>query len=204
MENNLKRNFYKRDTAEVARSLLGKALIKYDGEEMVGGVIMETEAYYGDDDPASHAYGGETPRSSIMFTKPGMVYVYLCYGMYYLINIVTEEEGRPGAVLIRAIDPVWGIDIMRRRRNRSDKLADGPGRLTVALGIGMKDNGMDIVKGEGELRIFDFKKRERNFKIVRSRRVGINKGGDRLLRFMILDGQKGTERVFRKARLRDD
>ncbi|MEA2016553.1 MAG: DNA-3-methyladenine glycosylase [Actinomycetota bacterium] len=187
MENILPRNFYKRDTAEVARSLLGKALIKYDGEEMAGGVITETEAYYGQDDPASHAYSGETPRSSIMFEKPGTVYVYLCYGMYHLINIVTEEEGRPGAVLVRALEPVWGIDIMRHRRNGSERLTDGPGRLTIALGIGIEDNGTDIVKAEGGLRIFDFKRRDTNFRIARSRRVGINKGGDKLLRFIMLD-----------------
>ncbi len=187
MKNILPRNFYNRDTAEVARDLLGKALIKYNGQEMVGGVIVETEAYYGKDDPASHAYGGKTPRSSIMFGKPGLIYVYLCYGVYYLINIVTEKEGRPGAVLIRALDPVWGIDIMKQRRNGSDRLTNGPGRLTVAMGIGIKDNGADIVKGEGGLQIFDFKQGNSDCKIARTRRIGINKGGDRLLRFIILD-----------------
>ncbi|GAH90627.1 unnamed protein product [marine sediment metagenome] len=113
IKNILPGEFYKRDTLEVARDLLGKALVKFKGPEMVGGIILETEAYYGQDDPASHAYGGKTPRSEIMFGKPGIAYVYMCYGMYYLLNVVTENEGKPGAVLIRALKPLWGIDIMK-------------------------------------------------------------------------------------------
>jgi len=186
MKNILQRNFYSRDTAEVARDLLGKVLIKYSNGEIVGGVIVETEAYYGSDDPASHAHGGKTPRSSIMFGKPGIVYVYLCYGMYYLINIITEKEGTPGAVLIRALDPLWGIEIMRKRRNGNNRLTDGPGRLTVALGIGTGDNGADIVKGEEGLQILDFARGSKEYEVIRTRRIGINRGEDKLLRFLML------------------
>lgn len=186
----LPREFYSRDTSEVARDLLGKALVRYSGPEKVGGLIVETEAYYGMDDPASHAYGGKTPRSEIMFGKPGIAYVYLCYGMYYLLNIVTENEGKPGAVLIRALDPVWGIDIMRQRRNTDRNLTDGPGRLTIALGIDIKNNGADIVKGENGLHIFEYSKRndygkEDNNKIIRTCRVGIKKGREMPLRFLV-------------------
>jgi len=181
----LLRKFYERDTSMVARDLLGKALVKYERSEMVGGIIMETEAYYGPDDPASHAYHGKTPRSRIMFGKPGIAYVYLCYGMYNLLNIVTENEGRPGAVLIRALAPVWGIDVMKKRRNLDIRLADGPGKLTIALGINIEDNGADIVTGKNNIYIFDYKTGSNNVKIMATGRIGIKKGKEKPLRFYI-------------------
>ena len=187
MKNILPGKFYGRDTSEVARDLLGKALVKFKGPEMVGGIILETEAYYGQDDPASHAYGGKTHRSEIMFGKPGIAYVYMCYGMYYLLNVVTENEGKPGAVLIRALKPLWGIDIMKRRRNANleDRLTDGPGKLTIALGINKQDNGVDIVTGENGLYISDYKTGGNSLKIIATERIGIKKGEDRPLRFLI-------------------
>ena len=187
MKNILPRKFYGRDTSEVARNLLGKVLVKFRGPEMVGGIILETEAYYGEDDPASHAYGGKTPRSEIMFGKPGIAYVYMCYGMYYLLNVVTENEGKPGAVLIRALKPIWGIDIMKKRRNVNleGRLTDGPGKLTIALGIDIKDNGADIVRGENRLYLSDYKTEDNNLKIIVAERIGIKKGEDRPLRFLI-------------------
>ncbi len=184
-KNILSRKFYERDTSKVARDLLGKALVKYEGSEMVGGIIMETEAYYGPDDPASHAYHGKTPRSKIMFEKPGIAYVYLCYGMYNLLNIVTENEGKPGAVLIRALAPVWGIDIMKKRRNLDVRLTNGPGKLTMALGIDMEDNGADIATGKNNIYIFDYKTGSDNVKIMATGRVGIKKGKEKQLRFYI-------------------
>jgi len=189
MNNVLQRDFYNRDTSEVARDLLGKALVKHSGTKMVGGIIVETEAYYGEDDPASHAYAGVTPRSKIMFGKPGLAYVYLCYGMYYLFNIITESEGKPGAVLIRALDPVWGVDIMKQRRNTESNLTNGPGKLTIALEIDIKDNGVDIVKGENGLYVFEYKPEsgdyKSNYKIAKTNRIGVKKGEDKLLRFLI-------------------
>jgi DNA-3-methyladenine glycosylase len=142
-------------------------------------------------DPASHAYAGKTPRSEIMFGKPGIAYVYLCYGMYYLLNVVTENEGKPGAVLIRALEPIWGIDIMKLRRKRDRNLTDGPGRLTIALGVDIKDNGSNIIKGENGLHIFKYDKngncgKEGNDnKVIRTFRVGIKKGREMPLRFLI-------------------
>jgi DNA-3-methyladenine glycosylase len=97
----LNRSFYIRDTSRVAKDLLGKVLVKESGGNKVSGIIVETEAYYGPGDPASHASGGPTPRSRVMFGKAGIAYVYLCYGVYWLLNIVTEEKTIPGAVLIR-------------------------------------------------------------------------------------------------------
>ncbi len=186
-ENILPREFYERDTSRVARELLGRALIKFSRSGMVGGIIFETEAYYGKGDPASHAYNGRTPRSKIMFGKPGIAYVYLCYGMYYLLNVITEKEGMPGAVLIRGLKPIWGIDIMKKRRNINQDInpANGPGKLTMALGINIKDNGTDIVSEGNRLYIFDYKEESNNFKIAVTKRIGIKKGEDRMLRFLI-------------------
>jgi DNA-3-methyladenine glycosylase len=186
-KNILTRGFYERDTSEVARELLGRALIKFNGREMVGGIIIETEAYYGRDDPASHAYGGRTQRSRIMFEKPGTVYVYLCYGMYYLLNVVTETIGKPGAVLIRGLKPVWGVDIMKKRRKISPVInpADGPGKLTIALGVNIKDNGADIVSGGNGLYIFNYKYKKNDFKVAVTERIGIKKGKKKLLRFLV-------------------
>lgn len=187
IKNILPREFYSRDTSRVARELLGRALVKFSRSEMVGGLILETEAYYGRDDPASHAHKGRTPRSGIMFGRPGTAYVYLCYGMYYLLNVVTETEELPGAVLIRRLKPIWGIDIMRKRRNINQDIdpTDGPGKLTIALGINIRDNGADIVSGGKGLYIFNYEKERNSFKIAVTKRIGINKGEDRLLRFLI-------------------
>lgn len=183
----LGREFYYRDTSTVARELLGKVLVKVNGSENAGGVIVETEAYYGRDDPASHAFRGATPRAGIMFGKPGISYVYLCYGMYYLLNVVTETEGSPGAVLIRALEPVWGIDIMRKRRGTKENasLTSGPGKLTVAMGIDGDDNGKDLTKIEAGLNIFDSMDNISGLEISVSERVGIRNGKGRLLRYFI-------------------
>ena len=113
----LNRGFYSRDTATVAKELIGKLLVKKYQDRQISGIIIETEAYYGETDPASHAFRGRTPRSEIMFGKAGIAYIYFCYGMYYMLNAVTEREEIPGAVLIRALLPISGIDIMSMRRN---------------------------------------------------------------------------------------
>jgi DNA-3-methyladenine glycosylase len=119
-KNILDRSFYSRDTSIVARELIGKILVRICGSASPGtvlsGMIIETEAYYGTGDPASHAYRGRTPRSEIMFGRAGVSYVYFCYGMYYLLNAVTEELHTPGAVLIRAVRPLEGIELMKKRR----------------------------------------------------------------------------------------
>ena len=120
-----------------------------------------------------------------MFGKPGIAYVYLCYGMYNLLNIVTENEDRPGAVLIRALSPVWGTGFMKKRRNLDVRLTDGPGKLTIALGIDIKDNGADIVNGEKNIYIFDYKSGSKNGKIMVTGRIGIKEGKERPLRFYI-------------------
>lgn len=144
----LKKSFYQEHAVDVAENLLGCNLVSIiDGKtRRTSGIIVETEAYTGEDDPGSHAYKGKTQRNSTMYGQPGRAYVYLIYGMYYLFNVVTCPPGVPEAVLIRALEPVEGIDIMKERRNtcKIDNLTTGPGKLTQALGITIDQNGLDL------------------------------------------------------------
>ena len=142
----LARSFYGRPTVEVARDLLGKILVH--GE--TSGRIVETEAYLGGDDLAAHSAHGLTARTRVIFGPPGHAYVYFIYGMYECLNLVAEPAGQPGCVLIRAVEPLSGIEIMQRRRPAAHKLrelASGPGRLTLALGITRAQNGADVTRG---------------------------------------------------------
>ena len=140
--------FYQRETKTVAQTLLGCTLISEIGgkSKRISGIIVETEAYLGEKDPGSHAYKGKTKRTQIMYGEAGRAYVYLIYGKYYLLNVVTERVGTAGAVLIRALEPVCGVDVMAKRRNTDDmmNLTTGPGRLTQALGITKTHNGLDV------------------------------------------------------------
>ncbi len=144
-------SFYGRETVRVARELLGKILVRETAGGVISGRILETEAYTGPGDPASHAVRGPTPRSAIMFGPPGRAYVYFCYGMHHLLNVVTEKEGTAGAVLIRALEPREGLQRMREHRGRKTEagLLDGPGKITRALEIALDLNGWDLTQGEG-------------------------------------------------------
>jgi len=183
----LSASFYARDTELVAKDLLGKFVVHYTPQGKLIGKIVETEAYYGEEDPASHSFKGKTKRSAIMWGPPGIAYVYFTYGMHFLLNVVTEKEGVPGAVLIRALEPVEGIELMRenRKRIRLTELTTGPARLTEAFGIDGSFNGRDLTKGE--LVITEGNKEV--FEIERTSRRGIKRGLDRKLRFFI----KGKE-----------
>jgi DNA-3-methyladenine glycosylase len=143
------RAFFARSVHQVARDLVGCELCVGG----VGGVIVETEAYEADD-PACHAYVGRTARNEVLFGPPGLAYVYLSYGIHSLLNAVCEPEGRAAAVLIRALEPIVGIDEMRRRRGRDDplELCSGPGKLTEALGVGLELNGAGLFDRPFELR----------------------------------------------------
>ena len=146
----LAREFYERPTLTVARELLGKVLVHRTPAGVVAGMIVETEAYIGEDDPACHAAPGPTPRNAPLYGPPGIAYVYLNYGIHYLVNAVTEEEGHPAAVLIRALEPLDGSRLMAKRRaldGRHIDVADlcrGPGNLTKALGITLASNLLDL------------------------------------------------------------
>jgi DNA-3-methyladenine glycosylase len=183
----LRIDFYSRDTALVARELIGKMLVRKFGGKIFSGIIVETEAYYGLDDPASHAFRGKTKRAKIMFGRPGTAYVYFCYGMYYMLNAVTEEENTPGAVLIRAVQPVEGLDKMFKRRKTGDvkNLANGPGKLTAALGIDINDNGKDLTDMSSGLNIYDIHIETSKLKISNSPRIGISTGIEKQLRFYL-------------------
>src|ERR1700689_2350342 len=151
----LRRAFYSRPTAEVARDLLGKILVHDD----TAGMIVETEGYPGRDDLASHSAVGITERTRVIFGPPGHAYVYLSYGMHECLNIVAEPDGKAGCVLIRALEPIEGLDIMRARRPkaRTDRdLTSGPGKLTRALAITRTHNGVDLTRGTLIVRAPDF------------------------------------------------
>ncbi len=144
----LNQNFYNRPTLEVARDLLGKKLVRrMDGVEL-SGIIVETEAYCGSGDSACHAHRGRTERNAVMFGPPGRAYVYFTYGMHYLLNLVTEEEGNPSAVLIRAIKAVSGLEQMEARRKRRGKeLTNGPAKLCRPLASTKRSTG-GMLRGE--------------------------------------------------------
>ncbi len=144
----LTHHFYARDTLVVAHELLGKKLVrKYKGH-ILSGLICETEAYLGRTDSASHAFRGRTPRNAVMFGRAGVAYVYFVYGMHYLLNIVTEEEENPCAILLRALVPLDGREHMQCYRGRTGKdLTDGPAKLCQALAVGKTLNGWDLTAG---------------------------------------------------------
>ena len=174
-------DFYSRDPVAVARECLGKILI----HGKTAGRIVETEAYLGVDDLAAHASRGITPRTKVLFGPPGHAYVYFIYGMYECLNIVAEPVGRPGCVLVRAIEPVAGIEIMQRRRASARKvqdLASGPGKLTVAMAITRAQNGADLTRGSLVVRE-PLKPREVEIQVTR--RIGISQCADLPLRFVI-------------------
>ena len=147
----LEREFYDRDTLTVARDLLGRAIVHETAEGTTAGIIVETEAYKGPEDKASHAYANlRTKRTEVQFGPKGHAYVYMIYGMYYCLNVTSgEAPGKPEAVLVRALEPVGGIKIMARRRKavskaRSVNLTNGPGKLCMAMGISSQQNGADM------------------------------------------------------------
>ena len=177
----LPREFYARDPVTVARDLLGKLVV----HGPVRGRIVEVEAYLSAGDMAAHSARGMTERTRVIFGPPGHAYVYFIYGMYECLNIVTEREGIAGCVLIRALEPVSGIETMRERRpkaKRVEDLANGPGKLTLAMAIDRRHYGVDLT-GDGALTVQDdgFPR----FEIVTTTRVGIRESADLPLRYYI-------------------
>ena len=179
----LGREFFERYTPQVARDLLGCRLVRVSQGRRLSGIIVETEAYRGRGDPASHAYPGRTPRNAVMFGEAGHAYVYFSYGFHYCLNVTTERPGIPGAVLLRALEPAEGASEMARRRGVDDgrRIADGPGNLTRALGIGRSFNGEDLVASQ---RLF-IESGPTPERIRRSERVGISRGMQRKWRFYV-------------------
>jgi len=177
----LDRAFYNRPAIEVSRACLGKILV----HGRTAGRIVETEAYLGVDDRAAHASSGVTNRTRVLFGPPGHAYVYFIYGMYECLNFVSEPEGQAGCVLIRALEPVAGIPLMKRRRPSAkgiEDLANGPGKLTLAMGITRRLNGADLTHSALEVRgLHD----EPAIDIQVTPRIGIRHCADWPLRFLI-------------------
>lgn len=171
----LARPFFARPTLEVARDLLGQLLVRIEADGPVGGVIRETEAYIGEEDLACHAKAGRTARTAVMYGAPGHAYVYFNYGMHWLFNIVTEPEGKPAAVLVRAIEPVFGLEkIQARRRGRPRaEWTNGPAKLCQALGIDKTQDGLDLCSPHSPLFIAR-QPSGTNWRVTQTPRVGLN------------------------------
>ena len=167
----LPRTFYNQSTLTVARALIGTRLVRIlDGLKLVG-LITETEAYISEQDLACHAKAGRTPRTAVMYGEPGHAYVYFTYGNHWMLNAVTEGEGFPAAVLIRAIQPIEGVEVMLERRNGRDTY--GPGKLCQALGIAKSENGVDLTDTSGGLWI-EAGIKVPNSLVTKGPRVGLN------------------------------
>jgi len=192
----LPRSFYSRSTLDVANDLLGKVLIRRLGRRKLAGRIVETEAYVGPHDLACHASKGHTPRTAVMFGPPGFAYVYMIYGFYFCLNVVTEPEGYPAAVLIRAVEPLEGVDLMKKLRRhpvRHTNIASGPGKLCMAMSIDKQLNGADLL---GTTIWIEDRNIDRGA-ILTSPRVGVDYAGaykDKPWRFFV-DGSTHVSRV---------
>lgn len=197
----LAREFYTRDALSAARALLGKLLVvPAEGGARVSGLVVETEAYVGPEDRASHAFGGRrTARNESMYAQGGAAYVYLIYGLHHQFNVVTGAEGHPSAVLVRALEPAEGVALMRARRRLSDdlRLTSGPGKLARALGLDRTFDGEDLMTSR-RVWLEDVGREVFDREVARGPRVGIDYAGNYALkpwRFWL----KNNPHVSRKA-----
>ncbi len=183
-------NYYLGDTAAVARALLGHYLCHEAADGFTAGLIVETEAYLADNDPACHAYRGMTRRNQAMFGPPGRAYVYFIYGSYYCLNVVTGVEGRGEAVLIRAVEPLEGLDLMRKRRDidcPDRDLTNGPGKICSAFAIDWSYNNHNL--SEKPLYLAENSCRDPIMNIAAATRIGLSVKCDQELRFFISGNQ---------------
>jgi DNA-3-methyladenine glycosylase len=195
----LPRKFYLRDSLTVAKNLLGKILIKRDGNKLLTGKIVETEAYMGDLDPGSHAYKKFTDRNKVMYETGGLAYVYFIYGNYYCFNVVCGAKGIANAVLIRAVEPVEGIDVMKVNRKNTENphdLTNGPAKLCMAFKIDKKFYGRDLTSDK-EIFISE-SEINTEFEILLSKRIGLSNGADLPYRFFIKDNPFVTKHKLNK------
>jgi len=179
----LPKEFYERDPEAVARDLLGKRLVRRLDSKALEGIIVETEAYYGSDDPASRAFQGVKNYNRSMWGEPGRTFIYNVH-KYWMLNIVAHEPNKVGAVLIRAIEPTIGIDVMKRNRpvRELTELTNGPGKLTTALKIDKGLNGVPVTSCESEIIITN---NEIELEVGRTHRIGVKKDLPKKLRFFI-------------------
>ncbi len=186
----LNQKFFRQKTEAVAKELLDKVLVRKIGNKKLSGIIVETEAYVGPHDHACHASKGKTDRTGVMFKDAGFWYIYLIYGFYYCLNIVTEDKDYPSAVLIRAIEPLEGIEEMKKYRKTDNvvNLTSGPGKLCQALAIDKKLNCTSAVSENAELYIEDRGIKISRNQIAKAKRIGVDYAGiwkDKLLRFYL-------------------
>jgi len=190
----LPRRFYERNPEVVAKDLLGKIIVRRLDDDILSGMIVETEAYYGPGDPASRAYDGMKNFNRLMWLDPGVAFIYNVH-KYWMFNVVAHEPGGVGAVLIRAVEPIDGVEIMMKNRgvyNELIELTSGPGRFTVAFKIDKSLNGTNLTSAENPIYITDNKVQ---FEIKSSKRIGVRADLDRDLRFYI----KGNKFVSKKT-----
>jgi DNA-3-methyladenine glycosylase len=178
----LPKEFYLQKCLIAAKELIGKLLVRKKGKRIYSGIIVETEAYTGSTDAAAHSYRGKTERNKYMFSEGGAAYVYFTYGAHYCVNVVVEKEHTSHAVLIRALEPVDGITHMMKNRGTDNiyNLTSGPGKLTEAMEIDLRQNGADLLGDELFITEAPVK---RKIKVVKSKRIGITKNTDKLYRF---------------------
>lgn len=186
----LDKKFYEKKTIEVAKKLLGTYLVYESPEGKTVGKIVETEAYLAND-PSCHGFRGETPRNRPMFGPPGHAYIYFIYGMYHCFNVVTAPVGVGEAVLIRALEPVEGLELMKKRRKGKKDLASGPGKLVIAMGMTRDLNGTSLITGPLKILQGDMNKIPI---IITTTRIGISSGNHLPLRFYL----KGNPFISRK------
>jgi len=175
-------SFYSRPTLKVLEDLIGKVLVRKSEEGLTSGVIVEAEAYTGEDDPASYAFAGRTKRSEIMYGPPGRAFVHFTYGMHHMLNLVTEREEFPAAILVRALEPLEGVSLMKKRRKTEElfSLCSGPAKICQAFGIDRSLHGVFIEEGEKGER---GKSRKQGRKeLTWTSRIGIGEGKERLWR----------------------
>jgi DNA-3-methyladenine glycosylase len=190
----LPRSFYLRPTLHIAKELLGAFLMRKLKNEILIGKIVEVEAYLGENDPASHAYRGRTQRNDVMFWNGGHLYVYFTYGMHFCCNVVTGREGISGAVLLRAVEPIAGLETMARNRGialNSEKdmwnLCSGPAKLCEAFAIGRNENGTDLCGNN--IWLAERRGADERYRILRTSRVGVTNGTEHKWRFCIKDNR---------------
>jgi DNA-3-methyladenine glycosylase len=190
----LRRAFYARDAVTLARDLLGRVLFFESPAGLLAGRIVETEAYTGTADPASHAYRGVTARNTVMFGPAGYAYVYFTYGMHHCLNVVAERKGTAGAVLVRSLEPLWGRGVMRGHgpQGGDERLCSGPGKICKAFGLTLQHNGLDLTRGPLGIaagRAVD----DRQVKV--GPRIGISRAADLPHRFTIAGSRSVSVRA---------
>jgi len=189
----LHKNFFMRPVTTVAKNLLGKIIVRYHKQELLSAIIVETEAYSQDGDEASHSFRGATERNKVMFLEGGFLYVYFTYGMHFCANVVTGRQDKGEAVLIRAVQPLTGIEIMALNRfgnktltaYQEKNLTNGPAKFCESFGIKRRENGLNLL----EDKIFIVNNRIKNRSIISTARIGIKKSKELMWRFYLADNK---------------